>query len=72
MNPYNKQKKNYLHNINELGAYNNTKSIIISNLIKQIDVLDCENGIKDSYLDIVQNDLYLLAVTLIEYVNNEL
>lgn len=37
-----------------------------------MDVLENEFGVKDSYLDLVQKDFYLLALNLIEYVNNEL
>ena len=37
-----------------------------------MDVLESEFGVKDSYLDLVKKDFYLLALNLIEYVNNEL
>lgn len=37
-----------------------------------MDILENENGTKDSYLDLIQKDIYLLSLSLIEYTNNEL
>lgn len=37
-----------------------------------MDVLESDFGVKDSYLDMIQKDFILLALNLIEYINNEL
>lgn len=37
-----------------------------------MDILEIENGSKDAYLSLIQKDIYMLSVSLIEYVNNEL
>jgi hypothetical protein len=49
-----------------------SKSTLVTSMLKQMDVLESEFGVKDSYLDLVQKDFYLLALNLIEYVNNEI
>jgi hypothetical protein len=41
-------------------------------MLKQMDVLETEYGVKDSYLDMILKDLLVLALNLIEYINNEL
>lgn len=38
----------------------------------KMDVLDNEFGVKDSYLDFINKDFLIIALSLIEYVNNEM
>lgn len=48
------------------------KSTLITSMLKQMDILEIENGSKDAYLSLILKDIYMLSVSLIEYVNNEL
>ena len=48
------------------------KETLITGMLKQMDVLETEYGVKDSYLDMILKDLLVLALNLIEYINNEL
>ena len=38
----------------------------------KMDVLENQFGVKDSFLDSILKDFYLLSLGLIEYVNNEM
>lgn len=60
----------YVHNVSNTSIV--IKSTLITGLLKQTNMLDCEWGIKESFLDLVQKEISLAALSLIEYVNNEM
>lgn len=47
-------------------------STLLTTMLKQMDVLESDYGVKDSFLSSVLKDFYLMALTLIEFVNNEI
>ncbi|CAF0732071.1 unnamed protein product [Brachionus calyciflorus] len=47
------------------------RSVIIANILKQLDVFESGLGIKQTFIDLAIKDLYLISLNLIEYVNNE-
>ena len=50
-------------------AHNST---LLTTMLKQMDVLESCFGIKDSYLETVLKDFYLMSLNVIEFVNNEM
>ena len=77
---YNSLTLNDLNAVYPVNKYLNTisnsitaqKETLITGMLKQMDVLETEYGVKDSYLDMILKDLLVLALNLIEYINNEL
>lgn len=62
--------KLYLNTIsNSLTAH---RATLITSTLKQMDVLESDYGVRDSYLDMIQKDFIVQALNLIEYINNEL
>lgn len=59
----------YLNWISSISVAQN--STLLKNMLKQMDVLESDFGVKDSFIDAVLKDYYLLSLSLIEYVNNE-
>lgn len=60
----------YLNWISSLTVAQN--STLITTMLKQMDVLESDFGIKDSFLETVLKDFYLMSLNLIEFINNEL
>ncbi len=60
----------YLNWISSINVAQN--STLLTTMLKQMDVLESSFGIKDSYLETVLKDYYLMSLNLIEFVNNEM
>jgi len=54
-----------------IQSYNTSKSTLVSDMLKHIDSLEMQFGVRDSYLSLFQKDLYLAALNLIDYINNK-
>lgn len=60
----------YLNWINSSSVAQN--STLITTMLKQMDVLESDFGVKDAFLNSVLKDFHLMSLNLIEYVNNEI
>lgn len=58
--------------LNWISCINVTQnSTLITKMLKEMDVLESDFGVKDSYMEVVIKDFYLIALNLIEFVNHE-
>lgn len=61
---------NYLNWISSTSVAQN--STIITVMLKQMDVLETDSGVKDTFIRSAIKSIYTLSLNLIEYVNNEI